>query len=218
MGDPARAARLNMVEGQIRTNRVTDARIVEAMAAVPREMFVPKALKGVAYIDEDIPIAPDRYLLEPMVLARMLQAAGIGPDDMVLDLGCGTGYSTAVLARLAAAVVALENDTSLADTATENLTELQADNAAVITGKLPAGCPDQGPYDVTIINGAVEQIPTAIVEQMTEGGRIVAVVTQNGIGRVTLFTRQGDSLSGHVLFEASVPPLPGFGQERGFVF
>lgn len=217
MGDLA-AARHNMVEGQIRTNRVTDARIVEAMAAVPRELFVPKALRGVAYIDDDIQIAPDRYLMEPMVLARMLQAADIEPDAVVLDLGCGTGYSTAVLAKLAAAVVALENDSSLAEIATDNLTELQADNTAVITGKLPEGCPDQGPYDVTVINGAVEQIPAAIVEQMAEGGKIVAIVTQDGVGRATLYTRQGGSLSGHVMFEASVPPLPGFGQERGFVF
>lgn len=211
-------ARLNMVEGQIRTNKVTDRRIVDAMAAVPREMFVPKSLKGVAYIDQAIRIASDRYLMEPMVLARLLQAADIGPEAVVLDLGCGTGYSTAILARLAAAVVALESDSTLADTATENLTELQADNTAVVTGKLPEGCPDQGPYDVAVIEGAIEQVPPAIIEQMAEGGRVVAVVNQDGIGRATLFIRQGDNLSGNVLFEAAVPPLPGFGRERGFVF
>ncbi len=217
MSDTA-AARLNMVDGQIRTNNVTDPDIVDAMASVPREMFVPKQLRGVAYIDDDIKIAADRYLMEPLVLARMLQAAKTEPQDVVLDLGCGTGYSAAVLARLAAAVVALENDPGLASDATENLTELQADNVAVVTGKLPEGYPEQGPYDVVVINGAIEQVPPVIAEQASDGGRIVAVVDDGGIGRATLFTKQGDQLSGRVLFEAAVPPLPGFGKKRGFVF
>jgi protein-L-isoaspartate(D-aspartate) O-methyltransferase len=207
-----------MVDGQIRTNKVTDPDIVDAMATVPREMFVPKQLRGVAYIDDDIRIAADRYLMEPLVLARLLQAAKIKPEDVVLDLGCGTGYSAAVLARLAAAVVALENDPGLANDATENLTELQADNVAVMIGKLPEGYPEQGPYDVVVINGAIEQVPPAIAEQISEGGRIVAVVDDGGVGRATVFTKQGSHLNQRVLFEAAVPPLPGFGKQRGFVF
>ncbi len=147
-----------------------------------------------------------------------MQAAKIKPEDVVLDLGCGTGYSAAVLARLAAAVVALENDPGLANDATENLTELQADNVAVMLGKLPEGYPEQGPYDVVVINGAIEQVPPAIAEQISEGGRIVAVVDDGGIGRATVFTKQGGHLSKRVLFEAAVPPLPGFGKQRGFVF
>jgi len=217
MSDTA-AARVNMVEGQIRTNKVTDRRIVEAMAAVPRENFVPKSLAGVAYIDEDIPIAPDRYLVEPMVLARLLQAAEIGPGDVVLDIGCGSGYSAAVLARLAAAVVALESDLSLAESATEKLAELGADNIAVVSGKLPEGYPDQGPYDVVVINGAVEHIPEDIIAQVSEGGRIVAVVNRDGIGRATVFQVRDGSIAGFPIFETSVPSLPGFGQARGFVF
>jgi protein-L-isoaspartate(D-aspartate) O-methyltransferase len=217
MSDTA-AARLNMVEGQIRTNKVTDNRIVAAMAAVPREIFVPKALAGVAYIDEDIPIAPGRYLLEPLVLARLLQAAEIKEDDVVLDVGCGTGYSTAILARLAAVVVALEDNTNLAEGATDKLAELGADNAAVLGGKLPEGVPDQGPYDVVVINGSIEHLPDTILEQVTDGGRIVTVVTDEGIGRATLFHVSGGKVSRQRLFEASVPPVAGFGNERGFVF
>ncbi len=211
-------ARVNMVEGQIRTNKVTDRRIVEAMAAVPREKFVSKLLAGVAYIDEDIPIAPDRYLLEPMVFARLLQAAAIGPDDVVLDIGCGTGYSAAILAHLAAAVVALENDQGLADGAIEKLAELGADNVAVVSGKLSKGFPDQGPYDVVVINGSVERIPENIVSQVSNGGRIVAVINESGIGRATLMRVQDGQIAGIPLFETSVPSLPGFGQARGFVF
>lgn len=217
MSDTA-AARMNMVEGQIRTNKVTDNRIVAAMAAVPREIFVPKALAGVAYIDEDIPIAPGRFLLEPLVLARLLQAAAIKANDVVLDVGCGTGYSTAVLARLAAVVVALEDDTGLAESATDKLTGLGADNAAVLGGKLPDGVPDQGPYDVVVINGSIEHLPNTILEQVSDGGRIVAVVNEGGIGRATLFHVTGGKVSRQILFEASVPPVPGFGVERGFVF
>jgi protein-L-isoaspartate(D-aspartate) O-methyltransferase len=211
-------ARVNMVEGQIRANKVTDRRIVEAMAAVPREKFVSKLLAGVAYIDEDIPIAPDRYLLEPMVFARLLQAAAIGPDDVVLDIGCGTGYSAAILAHLAAAVVALENDQGLADGAIEKLAELGADNVAVVSGKLSKGFPDQGPYDVVVINGSVERIPENIVSQVSNGGRIVAVINESGIGRATLMRVQDGQIAGIPLFETSVPSLPGFGQARGFVF
>ena len=217
MSDAA-TARVNMVEGQIRTNKVTDHRIVKAMAAVPREIFVPKSLAGVAYIDEDIPIAPGRYLVEPLVFARLLQEAAIGPDDVVLDIGCGTGYSAAVLARLAAAVVALENDQDLADSATEKLADLGADNTAVVSGNLPEGYPDQGSYDVVVINGSVEHIPEAIVSQVSDGGRIVAVVNKGGIGRATLFQVQKGNVAGIPIFETSVPSLPGFGQARGFVF
>ncbi len=217
MGDAA-VARINMVEGQIRTNKVTDTDIVEAMATVPREMFVPKQLKGVAYIDDDIQITNDRYLMEPLVLARLLQAARIKPEDVVLDLGCGTGYSSAVIACLAGAVVALESDESLAANASDYLSELQADNVAVVTGKLPDGYADQGPYDVIVINGSVGHIPAELAKQVSEGGRIVAVVDDNGVGRATLFTNKDSRLSARVLFEAAAPPLPGFGKERGFVF
>ena len=213
------AARANMVECQVRPNKVTDSRLLAAMASVPRERFVPEGLVGHAYVDDDIAVAPGRYLMEPMVLARLLQAAAIEPGDVVLDIGCATGYSTAILARLAATVVALESDEALAETAIELLTGLDADNSAVVVGEHAAGYAAQAPYDVIVLEGAVEQVPEALGEQLVEGGRLVAVVTGGGrVGKATLMLRVRGALSGRVLFDAAVSPLPGFAVERGFVF
>lgn len=213
------AARANMVECQVRPNKVTDSRLLAAMAAVPRERFVPEGLAGHAYVDDDIAVAPGRYLMEPMVLARLLQAAAIEDGDVVLDIGCATGYSTAILARLAATVVALESDEALAETAIELLTGLDADNSAVVGGEHAAGYAAQAPYDVIVLEGAVEQVPEALGEQLAEGGRLVAVVTGGGrVGKATLMLRVRGVLSSRILFDAAVPPLPGFAIERGFVF
>ena len=221
------AARANMVENQVRPNKVTDDRVLNAMAAVPRERFVPKQLAGVAYVDEDIAVSEGRYLMEPMVLARLLQAAAIEPGDVVLDIGCATGYSTAVLARLADTVVAVESEADLAEAASALMTELDADNTAVVTGELSQGYADQAPYDVIVVEGSVDEVPRALSDQLVEGGRLVAVVTGgnrgdhrgvNRVGRATLMRRLYGALSSRVLFDASVPPLPGFDIERGFVF
>ncbi len=217
------AARANMVENQVRPNKVTDERVLAAMAAVPRELFVPKKFAGIAYVDEDIAVSRDRYLMEPMVLARLLQAAAIEPRDVVLDIGCASGYSTAVLARLADTVVAIESDAELAETAIALMAELDADNTAVVTGELAEGYANQAPYDVIVLEGAVEEVPRALSDQLSEDGRLVAVVTgenRGGIhlGRATLMRRMHGRLSVRVLFDASVPPLPGFAVERGFVF
>lgn len=213
------AARANMVENQVRPNKVTDDRVLNAMAAVPRERFVPKKLAGVAYVDEDIAVSEGRYLMEPMVLARLLQAAAIEPGDVVLDIGCATGYSTAVLARLADTVVAVESEAGLAEAAIALMTELDADNTAVVTGELAEGYAKQAPYDVIVLEGAVDEVPRALSDQLVEGGRMVAVVTgANRVGRATLLRRLHGVLSSRVLFDASVPLLPGFGSERGFVF
>ena len=213
------AARANMVENQVRPNRVTDDRVLDAMAAIPRELFVPEKFAAVAYVDEDIAVSAGRYLMEPMVLARLLQAASIEPGDVVLDIGCATGYSTAVLARLADTVVAVESDADLAETAMALMTELDADNTAVVTGELAQGYANQAPYDVIVLGGAVEEVPKALSDQLVEGGRLAAVVTGgNTVGRATLMRRLYGSLSSRILFDASVPPLPGFALERGFVF
>jgi len=213
------AARRNMVDSQLRTNRVTDAGILAAMGEVPREAFVPSHLSGVAYVDEDISIGHGRSLMEPMVLGRMLQSARIQPSDMVLDIGCATGYSSAVVARLAATVIALEDDSVLARTAEDNFAKLRIDNVAVMRGELRAGCPRQSPFDVILIQGAVGEIPQTITAQLGEGGRLLAVVAPpDRTGRATLALKTAGIVSHRELFDAATPPLPGFELVTGFRF
>ncbi|HIC81601.1 MAG TPA: protein-L-isoaspartate O-methyltransferase [Kiloniellaceae bacterium] len=213
------AARLNMVDSQIRTNKVTDPRVIEAFETVPRERFVGEPLEGIAYVDEDLEVAPARFLMEPMVLARLLQAAAPGPTDMVLDVACASGYSTAVLAGLAETVVGLDNDRGLVESANRTLNGLDIDNAVVVEGALAAGYSKQAPYNVVVIQGAVTEVPAAIKAQMADGGRLVTVVVDEaGIGRATLIQRSGEVYSARVLFDAATPVLPGFERAPGFVF
>lgn len=213
------AARLNMVESQVRPNRVTDPRIISAMMELPRENFVPKPLRGIAYVDEDVHIGGGRYLVEPMVLARLIQVAEIAPGDVVLEIGTGTGYGAAVLSRLASTVVALESDATLAKAATKTLGDLGIDNVAVVEGKLAEGYPQQAPYNVIVFSGAVEYIPPGIAEQLADGGRLVAVVAPPGQpGKATLANRVGSTISSRIIFDAGTPVLPGFELEPGFVF
>lgn len=212
------SARKQMVDTQLLPNKVTDARVIDAMSNVPREAFVPESRRGVAYVDEDVPVAPGRYIIEPMVFARLLQAAAISNMDAVLDIGCATGYSAAVLSRLAGVVVAVEEDAGLAASASASLAALGAENAAVITAPLRAGYAAQAPYDVIVVEGAVEEMPAALLDQLGEGGRLVAVLAGRGIGKATLFTRSAGVVGQRQLFDAGLPPLPGFAREAGFVF
>lgn len=213
------AARLNMVESQIRTNKVTDARIIAAMNEVPRERFVPKQLRGIAYVDEDIHIGNGRHLMEPMVLARLLQTANIGATDIVLAIGIGTGYDAAILSRLAATVVALESDSALAAQATRLLAELGMDNIAVVEGRLEEGYPRQAPYNVIVLCGAVEQIPAGLHEQLAPGGRLVGVLMPpDEQGKAVIAIRAPGPVTTRPVFDAATNPLPGFAREPGFVF
>jgi protein-L-isoaspartate(D-aspartate) O-methyltransferase len=213
------AARRNMVDSQLRTNRVTDAGVLTAMGAVPRELFVPPQLAGVAYMDDDLSVGGGRYLMEPMVLGRLLQAADIRPSDIVLDVGCATGYSTAVAAKLAATVIALESDSALARKAVETLARLQIDNAVVEEEELRAGCPRHAPYDVILIQGAVSEIPRNLAVHLAEGGRLVAVVASpERAGRAVLALKSGGVVSHRELFDAAIPPLPGFELAPAFRF
>ena len=213
------AARLNMVESQIRPNRVTDLRLVGAMFDLPRERFVPDALRGIAYVDEDVPLGADRFLMEPMVLARLVQTARIEGDDTVLDVGCGTGYAAALMAQLAKRVVALDSDATLVRHAQSALAALGVGNVEVVTGQLTHGYARGAPYNVIVFGGAVQHIPDAIIEQLAEGGRLVAVVASPGEpGRATLITKVAGALSRRVVFDAGSRLLPGFALEAGFAF
>lgn len=213
------AARLNMVESQLRTNKVTDLRLLDAFENLPREDFVPEPLRGIAYVDQDVALGSGRFIMEPRVLARLLQAAQPGPDDIALDLGCGSGYATAILSRLVATVVALEDDAALAAAANRTLSELEIDNAVVVEGRLTEGYPKQAPYNVILLGGAVAEIPAAIADQLAEGGRLVAVVgAEPGLGRATLMRRDSGVISSRVLYDAALPMLPGFEAQPGFVF
>ena len=212
------AARLSMVQNQLLPNNLTDTGVADAVLAVPRERFVSDQLASVAYLDEDILIGPGRYLMEPRVLARLLQAAAIHEDDVVLDIGCGTGYSSAVLSHLAGAVVALEGDEALAKTAAGLLADLERDNVAVISGPMQEGNPSQGPYDVILINGSIDAVPDGLVPQLSEGGRLICVIGGPRIGKATIIVKRGSSHDARALFDAAVPSLPGFQAEAGFVF
>lgn len=211
-------ARDHMIDGQLKPNQVTNPRVLDALRAVPRELFVPRALRGVAYLDEDLEVAPGRFLMEPMVFSRLLQDVAITDSDVVLDVGCATGYSSAVMARLAAALVAVEEVPELAAQATKLLDQLECVNAAVVEGPLAGGVPDQGPYDVIFINGAVEDVPDTLTAQLAEGGRLACVYIDKGFGRASLFVKAGGAIGRRELFDAGVPMLPGFEKKRGFVF
>jgi protein-L-isoaspartate(D-aspartate) O-methyltransferase len=222
-------ARRNMVDNQIRPNRVTSPALLQAFLDVPRELFVPEQARGVAYVDEDIPLPSSqgygaRWLMEPMVFARLLQAAEIDKSEVVLDIGCGSGYGAAVLSRLATTVVAVESDPALAEAAAANLEKLRVDNVALIAGDLEKGCPAQGPYGVIVFEGAIHHISEEIGAQLAEGGRLVAVLREGptpngtGMGKAILALREGGRLSHRILFDAGTPYLPGFAPEPSFVF
>lgn len=212
------AARRKMVASQVRTNRVTDPLVSSAMEAVPREYFVPAERRSVAYLDEDQPLGNGRHIMEPMALGRLLQLADIEPHDKALVVAAGTGYSAAVLARMAESVVVLENDTGFADKASKIMTELVIPNVTVVRGELAAGVPAKAPFDVILIDGAVNEIPMALKQQLRDGGRLVAVVRSGPVGRATLVTRIGDAWGSRTDFDLIMAYLPEFAPQPKFVF
>lgn len=218
------AARLNMVESQICCSGVTERRLIDALQAVPRELFVPAERQGFAYMDDCIRVkdaaagSPARYLMEPRAFAKLVHLAEVREGDVVLDVGCATGYSTAILARLANSVVALENDPELVEKASANLAALEIHNVAVLAGSLPEGQPKQGPYDVIVLNGAVDHVPSALLDQLAEGGRLVAVVGKGPAGRGFVYLKSDGRISKRDDFDALVEALPGFEAVDAFVF
>ncbi|SET26006.1 protein-L-isoaspartate O-methyltransferase family protein [Oceanicella actignis] len=212
------AARVAMVDSQVRPSDVTSLPIIEAMLHVPRERFVPAALRPVAYAGEHVRLSEGRVLLDPRVFAKMLDAAEIGPDDLVLDVACGFGYSTAVISRLCAATVGLESDAAMAARAAELLAELECDNAQVKEGPLDQGVAEHAPYDVIFVNGGVEVIPDALAAQLREGGRLVAIEMRGVMGSCAVWTRAAGTLSRRRMFDAAAPVLEGFRKAPEFVF
>ena len=210
--------RTKMVDGQVRTTDVTSLPLLDALLSVPREEFVPAARKSLAYIDEDLEISPGRYLMEPSPFARIVQLADIQPGDFVLDVGAGSGYSAAVLSKLAGSVVALEQDSALAAKAQSVLSALGYDTVAVVEGVLADGYPAQAPYDVIVLEGAVETIPHALFHQLKDGGRLVAVEGYGNSGVVRVYVKHGPSVSARRAFNAAVKPLPGFNNIPSFEF
>jgi len=208
-----------MVDCQIKPNKVTDPRLLEALETLPREKFVPPQMQGFAYIDEDIDLGNGRYMQEPMVLARLIQAAQVGPEDVVLDIGCGTGYSTAVLSHLASTVVGIEQDAELARQAENVLKSLDLTNAVTFQSDLIDGYNEQAPYDAIFINGSIPEVPPVILEQLVDGGRLVTVISKDGSpGHAVVYTRVRDVVSEKVIFDAATPFLEEFKIREEFVF
>ena len=212
-------ARIHMIESQLRPNKVVDDRVLRAFASIRRELFVPEHLRQVAYVDEDLPLGGGRYLMEPRVAARLLQAAEIEPTDTALVVGAGTGYEAAVIAVLTRHVVALEEDPDLARRARAALVEHAIAAVNVVEAPLREGYRTRAPYDVILFGGAVAEVPTDIPLQLAEGGRLLAVVRPgNAVGRATLTTRTGGVLARRAIFDASSPILPSFLPKPTFVF
>lgn len=218
------AARRMMVDGQVRTSDVTDLRIIAAMLELPRERFVPESRADLAYLDLDVAVgAPTaggaaRCLLKPMVLAKLVQAAAVKAGDHVLDVGCASGYSSALLARLARSVVALEEDPELVRFARDALGAVGADNVTVVAGPLTQGWQAAAPYDAILLNGATEVAPEALCRQLKDGGRLVAVVGRAPASRAMLYRAVKGDVSGWPIFDAAAPLLPGFAAPAEFVF
>jgi len=211
-------ARQHMIDCQLRPNEVNNERIIEAISSVNRENFVPKNLNGVAYLDDDIPVGKGRYIMGPMVFARLIDAADVKKDDLVLDIGCATGYSSAVLGRLAEAVVAVEEEESLVEAALNILAKESCDNVAVVKGPLVEGLAEQGPYDLIFINGMIDQLPHAITDQIAEGGRLICILNDKGIGKATYVTCENGLVGQRILFDATIPSLSSFDKEKKFTF
>ena len=212
------AARNHMVESQIRTSDVTDLEVLGAFRQVSREKFVPKSQQALAYGDAHVDLGDGRTMIRPRDFAKMVQAADIEPTDVVLDIACGRGYSTAVLSFLGETVVGLENSDEAVERATAQLVAADITNAAVVKGELKAGASEHGPFNVIFVNGAIAEIPKTWLDQLANNGRLVCLVQNGPMGHVCVYTKAGDTVGERIVFDASAPTLAGFAAAPEFVF
>lgn len=213
--------RSNMVESQVRPADVTDRRIIRAMLEIPREAFAPDAAKPLAYMDAHLPVSVGgtrRFLLAPRILAKLIHALDVGENDAVLDVGCASGYSTAILSRLARRVVGVEPDAELAERARKTLATERVANATIVTGGVAAGAPDAGPFDAILINGSMARRPEELFDQMKDTGRIAAILADGPGGKAMLWRRRGTIVDGRPIFDAGAPAIAAFEKTAGFVF
>lgn len=213
-------ARRNMVEGQLRPNRVTNAALLEAVGSLPREQFLPEPVRAVAYADDDVPLGNGRFLMEPMVLGRLVQALQPQETDRALVVASGRGYGAALLARLVKTVVAVESDAAMAAAAAQTLKALGLANVTQKTGPMEQGALDGSPYDIVLIEGAIRQVPQPLIDQLAQGGRMATVIAgpPGALGVAQLFLKEGGIASGRALFDAGTPVLPGFAPPARFTF
>ena len=210
------ARRIMMVDTQVRPSEVTKFPIIDAMLNVPRENFVPRERRETAYVDGNIVLGASRVVLEPRTLAKMLDALDLQNDELVLEIASGHGYSAAVMAHIAQAVVAVENDEDMANDAQTALSDAGADNVVVQAGALQDGAPEHGPYDVIVLQGGVESVPASITDQLKEGGRMAALFMTGALGEVRIGRKLDGQLNWRLAFNASAPVLPGFEKATEF--
>ncbi|AZU03734.1 protein-L-isoaspartate O-methyltransferase [Glycocaulis alkaliphilus] len=206
-----------MVASQIRPADVTDRRLQDAMLAIPRERFLPRSMAGSAYADMEIDLGEGRRFMRPRDFAKLVQALGVKPGELVLDLACARGYSTAILSRLCETVIGIEANESFASKAEGALSDIGADNAVIVTADIKKGAPEQGPFDVILVNGAVELVPDAWLSQLAENGRLGVIVKENGVGRARVYTRRNGVVGSRVVFDSMTSLLPGFEREPEFL-
>lgn len=212
------AARDHMVESQIRTSDVTDLEVLRAFRLISRENFVPKAQQALAYGDAHVDLGDGRLMIRPRDFAKMIQAADIAPSNIVLDIACGRGYSTAILAQLAETVVGLESSDEAVAKATEQLVEADVTNAAIVKGDLKSGAAEHGPFDVIFVNGAVSAVPKPWFDQLSNNGRLVCLIQNGPVGHVCVYTKAGNVIGERIAFDAAAPVIPGFEAAPEFVF
>jgi protein-L-isoaspartate(D-aspartate) O-methyltransferase len=212
------AARTAMVDCQVRPSDVTRYNIIDAMLAVPRENFVPGSARKIAYSGAEIELEDGRVILDPRVLGKMLDAAAIGSSDLVLNISATYGYTTALIARMCSAVIGLEKDASLAEHAARQLAEMEVVNAIIENGPLTEGVPQHGPFDVIFIDGAIEVLPDAVIDQLKEGGKVITLKIEDGVGQCQIGIKSPNGMAWRRVFDATSPLLPGFARKKAFEF